>query len=131
MTYKDLFELIGNINANIGKKETRGQKKLFKIYEKVKPFIDEYQAKVDTLKLDHASEDDKGNLILDEKGGYKYTKDKMKAFNAEFKKLESQEINFDKIDVVNPIGIENYNFLDKWVNGVVFNIKEEEQEEEL
>lgn len=129
MTYKDLFELIANINANIGDQTTKGKKKLYKIYEKVKPLIDEYQAKVEDLKLEYASVDESGHLIIDDKGGYKYTKEKLKEFNAEFKKLEEVAIDFNVIDVANPAGLEDYNFLDKWVNGVVFNIKEEQEEE--
>ena len=131
MTYKDLFELIANINANIGDQTTKVQKKLYKIYEKVKPLIDEYQAKVDDLKLEYASVDEKGNLIIDEKGGYKFTKEKLKEFNAAFRKLESDTITFNVIEVANPGGLEDFNFLDKWVVGVKFNEKEIEQEEEL
>ena len=131
MTYKDLFELIGNINFHIGDQTTKAQKKLFKVYEKVKHFIDEYQAKVDDLRLDYASVDDKGNIIMDEKGKYKYTKDKLKEFNAEFKKLEAQEIEVKKIEVLNPSGLEDFNFLENWVTGVIFNEKQKDEEEEL
>ena len=127
MTYKDLFELIANINANIGDQTTKVQKKLYKIYEKVKPLIDEYQAKVDDLKLEYASVDEKGNLIIDEKGGYKFTKEKLKEFNAAFRKLESDTITFNVIEVANPGGLEDFNFLENWVNGVKFNEKEQEE----
>lgn len=127
MTYKDLFELIANINANIGDQTTKVQKKLYKIYEKVKPLIDEYQAKVDDLKLEYASVDEKGNLIIDEKGGYKFTKEKLKEFNAAFRKLESDTITFNVIEVANPGGLEDFNFLENWVNGVTFNEKEQEE----
>ena len=129
MTNRDLFVLVANINANIGNQETKVQKKLYKIYEKVKPTIDKYQAEVDDLKLEYASVDDKGNLILDEKGGYKFTKEGLKSFNKAFKELEEKEIEFEKIAVMNPGGLEDFNFLADWTNGITF--KEVEQEEEL
>ncbi len=55
MTYRDLFVLIENIKLNIGNQETKGQKKLFKIYEKLKPSIDEFQAKIDDGKPKYGS----------------------------------------------------------------------------
>ncbi len=51
MTYRDLLILVENIKLNIGNQETKGQKKLFKIYEKLKPYIDEFQAKIDDARL--------------------------------------------------------------------------------
>lgn len=128
MTYKDLFILIGNINANLGDQTTKGQKKLIKIYEKVKHLVDEYNAKMEEYKLEYASVDDKGNVILDEKGAYKYNKDGLKNLNTKFKEIESAEIKFDKINVVNPTGLEIYTFLDKWVDGVDFVPIEQEEE---
>lgn len=129
MTYKDLFLLIGNINANVGDQTTKGQKKLVKIYEKLKHLIDEYNAKMDDYKLEFASVDDKGNVIVDEKGAYKYTKEGLKSLNAKFKEIENSELVFDKINVVNPAGLEIYTFLENWVTGVEFI--QVEQEEEL
>lgn len=128
MTYKDLFILIGNINANLGDQTTKGQKKLIKIYEKVKHLVDEYNAKMEEYKLEYASVDDKGNVILDEKGAYKYNKEGLKNLNTKFKEIESAEIKFDKINVVNPSGLEIYTFLDKWVDGVEFVPIEQEEE---
>lgn len=128
MTYKDLFILIANINANLGDQTTKGQKKLIKIYEKVKHLVDEYNGKIEDYKLEFASVDDKGNVILDEKGAYKYNKEGLKNLNAKFKEIEGSEIIFDKINVINPAGLEIYTFLDKWIDGVEFIPTEQEEE---
>jgi len=130
MTYKDLFVLIENIKLNIGQQETKGQKKLFKIYEKLKPSIDEFQSKIDDARLDNAAVDDKGNLILNDKGEYNFNKEGLKKLKAELKKIEDGEFEFKKIEVANPEGLQPYWFLKNWTNGVEYfePIKEEEEE---
>ena len=65
MKYKQLLQLVSNINAVIGNQETKVQKKLFKIYEKIKKHHEEYQAEVEILRLDNASADEKDILLLD------------------------------------------------------------------
>lgn len=131
MTYKELFILIENIKLNIGEQETKGQKKLFKIYEKLKPSIDEFQAKIDDARLDNAAVDDKGNLILDEKGEYKFNKEGLKKLKADIKKIEEGEFEFKKIEVMNPGGLEPYFFLKDWVNGVELAEAPKQEECEL
>ena len=78
MKYNQLNQLVASINAVIGGQETKIQKKLFKLYEKVKPAHESYQSQVEDLRLDNASTDDKDILLLDDKGGYKFTKDGVK-----------------------------------------------------
>jgi len=131
MTYKELLILIENIKLNIGQQETKGQKKLFKIYEKLKPSIDEFQAKIEDIRLDHAAVDDKGNLILNDKGEYNFNKEGLKKLKAELKKLEDSEFEHKVIEVANPGGLEPYWFLEGWTNGVQYVKPEKEQEEEL
>jgi len=131
MTYRDLFVLIENIKLNIGQQETKGQKKLFKIYEKLKPSIDEFQAKIEEARLDHAAVDDKGNLILNDKGEYNFNKEGLKKLKAELKKIEDGEFEFKKIEVANPGGLEPYFFLNGWVNGVELEEALKQDEEEL
>jgi hypothetical protein len=126
MTYKDLFVLIENIKLNIGQQETKGQKKLFKIYEKLKPSIDEFQGKIDDARLDNAAVDEKGNLILNEKGEYNFNKEGLN-----IKKIEESEFEFKKIEVANPGGLEPYFFLKDWVNGVELQEAPKQDEEEL
>ena len=127
MTYNNLSTLVASINAVIGNQETKIQKKLFKIYEKVKKHHEDYQAQVEELRLDNASTDDKDILLLDEKGGYKFTKEAIKKLTSQIKELNEKEFAFDKINVVNPQGLETFTFLADWTTGITF-VKEEEEE---
>jgi hypothetical protein len=127
MKYQQLNTLVASINAVIGSQETKVQKKLFKIYEKVKSYHESYQAQVEELRLDNASTDDKDILLLDEKGGYKFTKESIKKLTAQVKELGEKEFDFTPIPVVNPQGLENFTFLEEWTSGIEF-IKEIEEE---
>jgi len=126
MTNQQLIQTANLLAAYVGEQKTKTQKKLFKIYEKLKPSIDKYQADLEDLRLDNASVDEKGNLILDEKGNYKFNKDGIKKLNKEIKELAEKEIEHKVIEVVNPDGLEDYWFLEGWVNGVTFNKPDEE-----
>ena len=127
MKYQQLNTLVASINAVIGNSESKTQKKLVKIYEKVKSYHEDYQAKVEELRLDNASTDDKDILLLDEKGGYKFTKESIKKLTAQVKELGEKEFEFTPIPVVNPQGLEHFTFLEEWTTGITF-IKEEEEE---
>ena len=125
--YNQLNTLIASINAVIGNQETKVQKKLFKIYEKVKSHHESYQSQVEELRLDNASTDDKDILLLDEKGGYKFTKEAIKKLTAQVNELGNKEFDFTPIPVVNPQGLENFTFLEEWTTGIEF-VKEIEEE---
>jgi len=127
MKYQQLNNLVASINAVIGSQETKVQKKLFKIYEKVKSYHESYQAQVEELRLDNASTDDKDILLLDEKGGYKFTKENIKKLTAQVKELGEKEFEFTPINVVNPDGLQDFTFLEEWTSGIEF-IKEIEEE---
>jgi hypothetical protein len=127
MKYQQLNTLVASINAVIGSQETKVQKKLFRLYEKVKSYHESYQAQVEELRLDNASTDDKDILLLDEKGGYKFTKENIKKLTAQVKELGEKEFEFTPINVVNPQGLEDFNFLENWTTGITF-VKEEEEE---
>ena len=127
MNYNKLNSLVANINAVIGNSETKIQKKLFRLYEKVKSYHESYQAQVEELRLDNASTDDKDILLLDEKGGYKFTKENIKKLTAQVKELGEKEFDFTPIPVVNPQGLEHFTFLEEWTKGIEF-IKEIEEE---
>ena len=127
MKYNQLNTLVASINAVIGNQETKVQKKLFKIYEKVKSHHESYQAQVEELRLDNASTDSNDILLLDEKGGYKFTKENIKKLTAQVKELGEKEFEFTPIPVVNPQGLEDFNFLEDWTTGITF-VKEEEEE---
>jgi hypothetical protein len=127
MKYQQLNTLVASINAVIGNSESKTQKKLFRLYEKVKSYHESYQAQVEELRLDNASTDDKDILLLDEKGGYKFTKESIKKLTAQVKELGEKEFEFTPIPVVNPQGLEDFNFLEDWTTGIAF-VKEEEEE---
>ena len=127
MKYQQLNTLVASINAVIGNAESKTQKKLVKIYEKVKSHHESYQAQVEELRLDNASTDSNDILLLDEKGGYKFTKENIKKLTAQVKELGEKEFEFTPINVVNPDGLQDFTFLEEWTSGIEF-IKEEEEE---
>lgn len=125
--YNQLNQLVANLNAVIGSQESKTQKKLFRIYEKVKSHHEAYQSEVEGLRLDNAQVDSNDCLILDEKNGYKFTKESIKKLTQQVKELGDKEFAFDKINIANPQGLENFDFLDSWTTGITF-VKEEEEE---
>ena len=127
MKYQQLNTLVASINAVIGNAETKTQKKLVKIYDKVKTHHEDYQAKVEELRLDNAQVDDKDCLVLSEKGEYRFTKEAIKKLTEQVKELSNKEFDFTPIPVVNPQGLEHFSFLEDWVTGIEF-IKEIEEE---
>jgi hypothetical protein len=127
MKYKQLLQLVANLNAVIGSQETKTAKKLIKIYEKVKKHHEEYQAEVEILRLDNAQTDDKDCLLLDDKGNYKYSKEGIKKLTKDVEALNDKEFDFVIINVVNPEGLENFTFLQDWTTGIKFNTQEEEE----
>ena len=125
MKYKELNVLSNNLQSVINNEETKVQKKLVKIFEKVKPVIEEYQDKINELRLDNASVDDKGILLTDEKGAYKFSKEGVKNLSKQLQDLDNQEFTFEKINVVNPQGLDKFTFLKDWLTGVTFEEDEE------
>jgi hypothetical protein len=126
-TYQELNHLIASINLVLGNQETKIQKKLFKVYEKVKPHYEEYQSQREELRLDAAAVDDKGIMLTDEKGEYKFTKDGIKQLTKDIDALNKKEFEFKPIEVINTKGLEEFIFLEKWTTGITF-VKEEEEE---
>ena len=127
MKYNQLQTLVASINAVIGNSETKTQKKLFKIFEKVKTHHEDYQAKIEELRLDNASTKENDILILNEKGEYSFTKEAIKKLTAQVKELGEKEFEFKPIEVINTNGLENFTFLESWTTGITF-VKEEEEE---
>jgi hypothetical protein len=127
MKYKQLLQLVSNLNAVIGSQETKTAKKLVKIYEKVKPHHEAYQAEVEILRLDNASTDEKDCLLLTDKGEYKFSKEGIKKLTKDIEALNDKEFDFQIINVVNPANLEDFTFLQDWVTGVEFNKQEEEE----
>ena len=130
MKYEQLNELVGNLNTaikvtTIKDKETKIGKKLAKVYEKVKKHHEDYSKQAEELRIDNASTDEKGVLLLDEKGEYKFSKEGLKKLMVQLKELGQKEFEFTKIPVVNPAGLEEFTFLKDWLTGVEFITEEE------
>jgi hypothetical protein len=127
MKYKQLLQLVSSINVVIGNQDTKTQKKLFKIYEKVKSYHEDYQAEVESLRLDNAQTDSNDCLLLTDKGEYKFSKEGIKKLTKDIEALNDKEFDFQIINVVNPANLEDFTFLQDWVTGVEFNKQEEEE----
>lgn len=127
MQYKQINEVIYQINTIKGNPEEKVIKKLLKFAEKLKPYQEDYSAKVQELRLDNAATDKDGVLILTEKGDYKFNKEGLKKLQEQIKELGEKEFEFKPIEVVNPQGLEDFTFLEEWTKGIEF-IKEIEEE---
>lgn len=130
-TYKDLNFLSRAIQSAFGTQETKVQKKLVKIHEKIKPHLDSYNAELDELRLDNAATDEKGAVLMDEKGNYKFTKEGIKKLNKDADLLNQKEFDFKVIEVINTQGFEKMLFLKDWTKGITFIEETIEEEEEL
>ena len=128
--YNELISLINSINVVIGKQETKIQKKLFKVYEKIKKHNEDYQLQVEELRLDNAAVDSAGVLLLDEKGNYKFNKEGLKKLTKDINELNLKTFDFIPIPVINPQGLEPFLFLKDWTTGIDF-LENKEEEEEL
>lgn len=125
MKRKELNIINNILQTVINNEETKVQKKLIKIYEKLKPYMESNSEKANELRLDNASVDDKGILLTDEKGGYKYSKEGVKKLTKQLQDLDNEEFVFEKINITNPEGLEQFVFLKNWVTGVTFEEDEE------
>jgi len=125
MKFKEINILAANIQAVIGNQETKVQKKLAKIYEKLDKYGKMYDEKLADLRLDYAATDDKGVLLLNDKGAYTFKKEDLKKLNEKVRALNEEEFILDPINVVNPEGLQEFTFLKEWTKGIEF-INEEE-----
>lgn len=131
-TYGELVSMVSTINAVMNNSEhvsenEKGVKKLQKIGERVKSQLSYYNEKLEDLRLDSAHTDEQGCLLLDEKGNYKYSKDGLKTLNKRLKELLDETFEFDQISFSGD-GIENYAFLNGWVDGMAWNTPVIEEE---
>jgi hypothetical protein len=126
--YAEIIVLAQVLKYFVEEGKTKAQKKLAKINEKLKPYLDKYEEQAEEYRLDNASVDKDGNLILKENGGYSYTKDGLKKLTEKSKALNSTEVDYEMIQIVNPEGLEEFGFLKDWIEGVEFTNLEEEIE---
>ena len=126
MTYKELIETLELIGKNLNNQETKVQKKLVKIYGKLKSYYDVYDEMRNDLRLEHASVDEKNNVVLNDKGDYVFSKDALKLLQKDLKDLLSKEFDYKVIEVFNPSGLEEHIYLKGWLDGVSFNEEEDD-----
>jgi hypothetical protein len=134
-TYQDLLNVVRAVNVLVNNKEhadanTKGVKKLQKIGEKLKSHLETYNEKLEDLRLDCANTDKDGSLLLDENGGYKYTKEQLKELNKKVKSLLAEEFEFYQFSFSTE-GVEMYAFLEGFVEGLEFPELKEEDEYEV
>jgi hypothetical protein len=130
MTYKNLLGLVNNLNNEIVNQQVKGQdtkvsQKLGKVAKKLEKYINDYNEQVEEIRIDNASTDDKGVILKEEKGGYKFSKDGLKKVMKQIKDLNEKEFTYEPINVVNPAGLEEFTFLKDWLTGVEFITEEE------
>jgi hypothetical protein len=130
MTYKNLLELVNNLNNEISKQkvkdeDTKVSQKLSKIAKKFEKYVNEYNEQIEEIRIDNASTDEKGVILKEENGGYKFNKEGLKNVMKGIKELNSKEFKYEPINVVNPAGLEEFTFLKDWLTGVEFITEEE------
>lgn len=130
-TYGDLLVLVRGLNILASNKEiaeSKVAKKLEKIGKKAQVQLEVYNEKLEDLRLDNAHTDESGSLILDEKGGYKFSKEGLKNLNKKIKELLDEKFEFYQLNF-SAEGLEEFTFLHGWVEGVPAPVEELEVEE--
>jgi hypothetical protein len=127
--YRDLLGLVHYLNQSIEQGKTIGQKKLIKIGDLLKPYIDSYNDKREWILLSNASVDENKNLIVDENNAYKYTAEGAHKRDKELMDLFLSDFDYTPIQINSPSELDQYTFLYGWVNGVEFTIEPEEEVE--
>lgn len=112
-TNAQLIELVQNLNRTPSERNTKREAKLKKIAEKIRKFFDEYNEEREEIRLEHAHTDKDGVLVMNG-GEYKYTKDGLKAMQADMKNLLQKEFEFYQLTFTLE-GIEDLQFLEGWV----------------
>jgi len=130
MKTKQLLELVNNLNNEIVNQQVKGEEtkvsqKLAKIAKKLEKYLNDYNEQVEEIRIDNASTDDKGVILKEEKGGYKFSKEGLKKLLNQIKELGEKEFDYEPINVVNPVGLEEFTFLKDWLTGVEFITEEE------
>jgi hypothetical protein len=127
-TYAELLELVRNINFVQAEPNSKREKKLKKIAEKIKPIFEQYNEQREDVRLDNAHSNSEGVLDLNEKGEYKFTKEGLKSMNKDMKKLLDKSFEFYQF-VFNNEGIEDLMFLSGWVESI--SLPEEKNDDEI
>jgi hypothetical protein len=97
---KEKLDLVSRIDTSINDKLTYGIKKIQnQIQSKVKPIVDEFNSKLEDIKIDYCDKDDKDQIILDDKGNMSFkSAENLKNLNSKVRDInstyEESEIDF-------------------------------------
>lgn len=116
-TNRQLLELVRSLNSTPADSGSKREAKLLKIASKIKKYFEEYNERREELRLEHAHVNKDGVLELNEEGGYRFTKEGLKALNKDLTKLLDQEFEFYQF-TFSKEGIEDLVFLEGWVEGI-------------
>lgn len=130
MIYKNLIQLVNNLNNEVANQQVKGEdtkvsQKLSKIAKKLEKYANEYNEQVEEIRIENALTEENGVILKEEKGGYKFSKEGLKNVLKQIKELGEKEFNYETINVVNPEGLEEFTFLKDWLTGVEFITEEE------
>jgi multimeric flavodoxin WrbA len=108
MKYSDINNFI--IRANFYLKNFEGENKLKhyikKAFSELELANKQHNNKIEDLRIDLAMEDEKGALIIDEKGNYKYTKENTKKLNRMAEEL--YDLDYEVTPISLPEHVSNY-----------------------
>lgn len=90
ITYNQLINAINVANKLSERKDKAGHTAKIFVGE-MKTLTDAFNKKIERLKLQHSATDKDGCVILDEKGGYKFSKDGMIALQDDIEELVNKE----------------------------------------
>lgn len=98
-TYKDLFEFLNIANTYVSNGHAEPKDKLAYAIKRVKkrlePVMESWNESLADLQYDHASIDEKGNLIRTKEGGLMFTVPKQKEFDKAVKELRKKTFEFE------------------------------------
>lgn len=93
-TFLEYFNFVAVANNFLQQhpEESKLKYALEKVGKMNKTLGDDYSAATEDLRIDFCETDEKGIILRDEKGQYKFTKEGLKNFNAAVKALQSKEV---------------------------------------
>ncbi len=116
--------------SDLKRLETRNHKVLHSVnrtFEGIKPIIHSYNKALEDINIDFCSVDSNGDIVFDEKGGYKFSKENYKRRNEAILKLNNSlfEVEIKElsdtlvISTLNSLDVEilaKYNFISSSIN---------------
>lgn len=112
ISYLNILDMI----ADLKKLETRNQKVLHSVnrtFEGLKPVIQSYNKSIEDINIDFCSVDANGDILFDEKGGYKFNRENFKLRNEAIQKLNESLFEIEIKELLDTAVISSLNPLDK------------------